>query len=100
MRGPGWSMAEQTEVEWPTCEQAGCIGIRLVAAWMCLAHASEEETAAALKLPAPHALRSHSMPGVSPPASTAEPAGSRASPRREESAAPTASSPTWPRLAM
>jgi hypothetical protein len=41
-------MAEQTEVEWPTCEQAGCIGIRLVSARMCLAHASEEETAAGL----------------------------------------------------
>jgi Pentapeptide repeats (9 copies) len=43
-------MAEQSEVEWPTCEQAGCAGIRLASARMCLAHASEEETAAALKL--------------------------------------------------
>ena len=50
MREPGWRMAEQTEVEWPTCDQAGCIGIRLTSARMCLAHASEEETAAALKL--------------------------------------------------
>ena len=43
-------MAGQSEVEWPTCEQAGCAGIRLASARMCLAHASEEETAAALKL--------------------------------------------------
>ena len=43
-------MAEQTEVEWPTCEQAGCIGIRLAAARACLAHASVKDTAAALKL--------------------------------------------------
>jgi hypothetical protein len=43
-------MIEQSEVEWPTCEQAGCVGIRLASARMCLAHASEEETAAALKL--------------------------------------------------
>ena len=32
------------------CEQAGCIGIRLPSTRMCLAHANEEETAAALKL--------------------------------------------------
>ncbi len=43
-------MAEQTEVEWPTCEQAGCIGICLASARMCLAHASEEETAAGLSI--------------------------------------------------
>ena len=43
-------MAKQTEVEWPTCGQAGCIGIRLAAAPMCLAHGSEKEAAAALKL--------------------------------------------------
>src|SRR5690242_1874193 len=43
-------MAEQTEVEWqPTCEQAGCIGIRLPSARACLAHADEEETAAGLE---------------------------------------------------
>jgi uncharacterized protein YjbI with pentapeptide repeats len=41
-------MAEQTEVEWgPACERAGCIGIRLPSAPRCLAHASEEEIAAA-----------------------------------------------------
>ena len=43
-------MAEQTEAEWPTCEQAGCIGIRLASAPMCLAHASEEETTAGLRM--------------------------------------------------
>ena len=43
-------MVEQTKVEWPTCEHAGCIGVRLTSARMCLAHAGEEETAAALKL--------------------------------------------------
>ena len=42
-------MTEQTKVEWPTCEQAGCIGIRLTSARMCLAHSGEDETAAALK---------------------------------------------------
>jgi uncharacterized protein YjbI with pentapeptide repeats len=46
----GERMTEQSEVEWPTCEQAGCVGIRLASARMCLAHASEEETAAALEL--------------------------------------------------
>jgi hypothetical protein len=40
-------MAEQTEVE---CEQDGCTGVRLDAARACLAHASEEEVTAALKL--------------------------------------------------
>jgi uncharacterized protein YjbI with pentapeptide repeats len=43
-------MAEQTEVEWPTCEQAGCIGIRLGQARMCLAHGSEADTAAGLRV--------------------------------------------------
>jgi hypothetical protein len=44
------TMAEQTEAEWPTCEQAGCIGIRNASARMCLAHSGEEEATAALKL--------------------------------------------------
>ena len=43
-------MDEQTEVEWSTCEQAGCIGIRLASARKCLAHASGGETASTLKL--------------------------------------------------
>jgi hypothetical protein len=43
-------MAQQTDVEWPTCDQAGCIGIRLTSGRMCLAHGSEEETAAALQV--------------------------------------------------
>ena len=42
-------MAEQKEAKWPTCKQAGCIGIRLPSASMCLAHAGEEEAAATLK---------------------------------------------------
>jgi hypothetical protein len=43
-------MTQETDVNWPKCDQAGCIGIRLDAARMCLAHATEEERAAALKL--------------------------------------------------
>ena len=43
-------MVEQTEVEWPTCVQAGCVGVRSASARMCLAHSGEEDTAAALKL--------------------------------------------------
>ena len=43
-------MDGQVEVDWPTCGQAGCIGVRLLSARRCLAHASEEETAAALKV--------------------------------------------------
>ena len=43
-------MAQRTDVDWPTCDQAGCTGIRLASARVCLAHGSEEETAAALKL--------------------------------------------------
>jgi uncharacterized protein YjbI with pentapeptide repeats len=46
----GERMAEQTEVGWPTCEQTGCVGIQLASARLCLAHAGEKETAAALKL--------------------------------------------------
>jgi hypothetical protein len=54
-------MAQGTGVEWPTCDQDGCIGIRLASdprclahgsapARRCLAHGSEEEIAAALRL--------------------------------------------------
>jgi Pentapeptide repeats (9 copies) len=43
-------MSEGTDVKWPACDQDGCIGVRLASARMCLAHGSEEETAAALKL--------------------------------------------------
>ena len=43
-------MVSRTEDKWPTCDQDGCLGIRLGSGRMCLAHASEEETVAALKL--------------------------------------------------
>jgi uncharacterized protein YjbI with pentapeptide repeats len=36
-------MVEQAPVDWPTCDQDGCIGIQLSVGQMCLAHASEEE---------------------------------------------------------
>src|SRR5215468_4353822 len=36
-------MADQEPVDWPTCDQKGCIGIRVGAGPMCLAHASDEE---------------------------------------------------------
>jgi len=42
-------MAEESAVEWqPTCDQTGCIGIPLPSGAMCLAHASEDQAAAAL----------------------------------------------------
>ena len=43
-------MTQRTEVGWPTCDQAGCVGVRLDAARMRPAHSTEEERAAALKL--------------------------------------------------
>ena len=43
-------MTQRTEVGWPTCDKAGCVGVRLSAARMCLAHGTEEDRAAALKL--------------------------------------------------
>jgi hypothetical protein len=43
-------MAGQVSVDWLTCVEDECIGICLSASNKCLAHASEEETAAALKL--------------------------------------------------
>jgi len=43
-------MAQRTQVDWPTCEQADCIGVRLDSARTCLAHCSSSEKAAALKL--------------------------------------------------
>ncbi|TCO15716.1 hypothetical protein EV652_12189 [Kribbella steppae] len=42
-------MAQPIDVYWRTCEQAGCIGIRLAKRRTCLAHASPEERAAALR---------------------------------------------------
>ena len=43
-------MTQRIHVEWPTCAVDGCIGISLTPGQPCLAHGSEEETAAALKL--------------------------------------------------
>ena len=43
-------MTQENDVGWPTCHTAGCIGIRLASARMCLAHCSAKERAAALKL--------------------------------------------------
>ncbi len=42
-------MAGQVSVDWPTCDEDGCIGIRLDAGDKCLAHAGDEERDAALK---------------------------------------------------
>ncbi len=42
-------MAVQLDVYWPTCDQDGCIGIRLDAGDKCLAHAEDEELDAALE---------------------------------------------------
>jgi uncharacterized protein YjbI with pentapeptide repeats len=41
-------MAGQVDVDWPTCDEDGCIGIRLDAGDKCLAHAGDEEQDAAL----------------------------------------------------
>jgi uncharacterized protein YjbI with pentapeptide repeats len=41
-------MAGQVSVDWPTCDEDGCIGIRLDAGGKCLAHAGNEERDAAL----------------------------------------------------
>src|SRR5262245_38284784 len=45
----GWPMAEQAPVDWPTCDQDGCIGIQLGAGRVCLAHAGAEERDAELR---------------------------------------------------
>jgi uncharacterized protein YjbI with pentapeptide repeats len=42
-------MAVQVSVDWPTCDQGGCIGVRLDAGRRCLAHAEDEERDAALQ---------------------------------------------------
>lgn len=42
-------MTDQIGIDWPTCDEDGCIGIRVAAAPKCLAHASDEERNAALK---------------------------------------------------
>jgi uncharacterized protein YjbI with pentapeptide repeats len=43
-------MTQETDVSWPTCDEPGCIGVQLDAARVCLAHATEEDRTAALKL--------------------------------------------------
>src|SRR4249919_4111544 len=42
-------MAEQTPVDWRTCSQDGCIGIRLRVGGKCLAHAAADERGSELK---------------------------------------------------
>jgi hypothetical protein len=42
-------MAKQAPVDWPSCSQDGCIGIRLDAGGRCLAHAAADERKAELK---------------------------------------------------
>ena len=42
-------MTDQTGIDWPTCDEDGCIGIRLASTSKCLAHASDEERSATLK---------------------------------------------------
>jgi uncharacterized protein YjbI with pentapeptide repeats len=42
-------MAEQTPVDWRTCNQDGCIGIRLRVGGKCLAHAAADERGSELK---------------------------------------------------
>jgi Pentapeptide repeats (9 copies) len=42
-------MTDQSAMDWPTCGEDGCIGIRLASITKCLAHASDQERNAALK---------------------------------------------------
>jgi hypothetical protein len=42
-------MTVQTGIEWPTCDEDGCIGVRLAATPKCLAHARDEQRDATLK---------------------------------------------------
>jgi uncharacterized protein YjbI with pentapeptide repeats len=42
-------MTDQAAVDWPTCDEDGCIGVRLAATTKCLAHAPDEQRNAALK---------------------------------------------------
>jgi uncharacterized protein YjbI with pentapeptide repeats len=42
-------MTDQAAVDWPTCDEPGCIGIRLPHGGKCLAHASDEQQNATLK---------------------------------------------------
>jgi uncharacterized protein YjbI with pentapeptide repeats len=42
-------MTDQTGIEWPTCDEDGCIGVRLAATPKCLAHTRDEQRNATLK---------------------------------------------------
>jgi hypothetical protein len=42
-------MTDQTGIEWPTCDEDGCIGVRLAATPKCLAHAGDEQRDTTLK---------------------------------------------------
>jgi hypothetical protein len=42
-------MTDQTGIDWPTCDEGGCIGVCLAAASKCLAHAGDEQRNATLK---------------------------------------------------
>jgi uncharacterized protein YjbI with pentapeptide repeats len=42
-------MADQAAIEWQTCSQEGCIGIRLAGNASCLAHATSQDRKAALR---------------------------------------------------
>jgi len=42
-------VADGTKVDWPTCEEADCVGVRLATGPRCLAHCNDEDFAAALK---------------------------------------------------
>jgi uncharacterized protein YjbI with pentapeptide repeats len=42
-------MTDQSSIRWPTCDEDGCIGVRLATSQKCLAHAGDEERNATLK---------------------------------------------------
>jgi hypothetical protein len=42
-------MTDQTGIDWPTCDEDTCIGVRLAATPKCLVHAGDEQRNAALK---------------------------------------------------
>jgi hypothetical protein len=42
-------MTDQAAVDWPTCDESGCIGIRLPPGSKCLAHATARRRAVALR---------------------------------------------------
>ena len=42
-------MTDQAAVDWPTCSQDGCVGIRLSDRTFCVAHASDRDRKAALQ---------------------------------------------------